>query len=95
MFSWYKTLALHGLKFVDGKLSLNDYHGKTYCISTLLYYCFDVPSCYKTLAIPSLRFVNRKLSLTIMVRLNVFQRCVYYHYGVSSYYETLVVNGFI
>ena len=29
-------MALPGLKFVDGKLSLNDYYGKTYCILTLV-----------------------------------------------------------
>ena len=32
MFSWYEALTLPGLKFVDGKLSLNDYY------SNLLYF---------------------------------------------------------
>ena len=36
VFSWYEPLALPGLKFFDEKLSLNDYYGKTYCISTLV-----------------------------------------------------------
>ena len=71
MFSWYEILSLPGLKVVDGRLSLNDYCGKTYCISTLLYYHFGVPSCYEILVFPGLRFVDRKLSLTIKVILNV------------------------